>query len=86
MSEITAASDGVEVTLTDLALTIVQDDVTVLPLSEVIRVAHARPRLGGLVNGHVVVHTVDGREFELHYRHDDAEFLRLADALETAVN
>lgn len=87
MPEITAVSDGVKVTLSESALTITRDDeTTVLPLSEVARVAHTRPRLGGLVNGHVVVSAVDGREFELHYREDDADFLQLADTLEATVN
>jgi hypothetical protein len=64
-----------------------EDGHLVLPLDQIASVQHTRPKMAGFVNGHVVVRTVDGRKYEMHYRaKKQAGFADLGDALAAAVN
>lgn len=55
----------------------------VIPREAIARVEHSTPKLGGMVNGHLVVHTTGGKKYELHYRKKHvADFGPLAAALE----
>lgn len=56
------------------------DDV-VVALDQIARVEHSTPKMGGTINGHVVVHTQDGRKVEMHYRKKNTEFRQLAETL-----
>lgn len=53
----------------------------VVPLDQIARVDHSTPKMGGAVNGHVVIHTTDGRKVEMHYRKKNTEFRDLAETL-----
>lgn len=58
------------------------DGDVVLERARIARVEHKPPRAGGLVNGELVVHTTDGKKYQLHYRKKSAaEFAALAAAL-----
>lgn len=83
----TATGADVEAVLTDDTLTVTRCGETfVLPLANVECVKHTPPRLGGVVNGHVVVRTTDGLEVEMHYRVTDDDFPPLIDALGAATS
>lgn len=59
----------------------------VLPLEQIASVDHQRPKMGGMVNGHVIVRTVDEKKYELHYRaKKHADFADFADRLVEAVS
>jgi hypothetical protein len=89
MDIITAAGLGVTATLTATHLDIVEPARgagALLPLEQIERVDHIPPRVGGVVNGHVVVHTTDGDRHEMYYRAEDQGFAFLAELLALAVN
>jgi hypothetical protein len=62
-----------------------ENGTLVLPVDLIARVQHARPKMGGLVNGHVVIHLHDGRQYEMHYRAKHNEFQDLAESLVSLV-
>jgi hypothetical protein len=90
MDAITASGYGVTATLTSTHLELVASDAhnggLLVPLEQIRRVDHAPPRLGGLVNGHVVVHTVDGDAHEMHYTTDHTDFAALVERLVAATS
>jgi hypothetical protein len=90
MDTITASGHRVTATLTSTHLELLAPDSDdgglLLPLEQIRRVDHAPPRLGGLVNGHVVVHTVDGDAHEMHYATDHTDFAALAERLVAATS
>jgi membrane-bound lytic murein transglycosylase MltF len=96
----TAQADGVEATLTDTEL-IARGTSKVrhfalvgpggpaelkLPLEQIERASHSRPKGFGALNGRLDVYSVDGKRYQFHYRvKKQADFADFAEKVVAAV-